>query len=296
MVSREQIEYNINKSWLMVKCKVNRIGANNLNNKIKGALNRFADKTRELPVENMQCIDNNGNVLFESTDGDENQVHWKISDVQTALESQHGDLINEHNHPTPYISATGEMLSTPTMLSEADVEHLWEVDIVRYDENGYAKMGTVWKSVTAECGNGSRMTLTRIDGDTEDNFVIQEHLAQEGGYGSRPENNKDEFMEAYNMLRQDWRDMHIRYKEDYAKFTENWIYAHGNKESIGAEKLANDGVIMYDNMDIYMREYNKAVKEFTKDWVNNDETWTGNLRYDIDVFKELGFDLSLEWR
>lgn len=276
------------------KCKVNRVGFNLLNNRIKGALNRFADATKGLDHEMMQCIDRQGNVLFEK-EGEKNRVSWSGNDIQNALTYQEGDLINEHNHPTPYIEATNEMLETPTMLSEQDVKNLWTVDTIGYDEYGNAITGTVWRSVVAECSNGSRMTLTRTDNDPTNNVVVQDYLGREFT-GERPDNNMDEFMEVYEMLNSDWKAMHRDFLSGYNDYAEEWVMTHANKESIGTQLHPQEGIVVYDNQDAYMEAYDKAMSEWSKDFVQNNRTWKGNLQFDIEAFKELGWDLSLEWR
>ena len=275
------IEDILNKSiTLIVKCKVNRLGSNTLNNHIKGALNRFAETTKNLEYERMQCIDNGGNVLFER-DGEENKVSWTRGDMQEALSHQLGDLINEHNHPTPFIQSDNKTFETPTLLSKQDVSHLWEVSTLGYDENGNAIVGTPWKSITCECSNGSRVTLTRLDGTSTDNFVIDDYLYKEYG-GDPPKHTREEFDEAYNMLRKDWVSMHRKFKEDYRQHMYQW---------------ADNYIEIHDDFDFkeYDLAYGKESSKFKKDFARNYDTWNGNFRFDASVFEELGFELSLEW-
>ena len=127
MVSRNIIEKTI-ENILTIKCKVNRIGTNSLNNNIKGGLNRFAEETKDLTHERVQLLDNKGNVLLEE-DGDENHVSWNSIE---ALQYQQGDLINEHNHPTPFIQSNDKTFELSTCLSDRDVNNLWKVDTIGF--------------------------------------------------------------------------------------------------------------------------------------------------------------------
>lgn len=231
MVDKEIISKILNNTIVSVKCKIERVGLNSLNNILKNRINRFQDSMIDAPVEHMQCFDNKGNVLFEK-EGTEHQVKWNHNDIMNALDYQMGDLTQVHNHPHVYRDAPDDMLGTPTMFSKEDVENLWKVDTVGFDEYGGEVIGTIWRSTTCTCPNGSRMTLTRKDNNVLDNFVVDNYLADEFGEGY-PLNNKDEFMDAYNMLKSDWVSMHKRFKSAYDDFTMEWISTHGNKESIG---------------------------------------------------------------
>ena len=296
MVKIKIIEEVLEKAFLTVKCKINRIGINNLNNHIKGALNRFAEyDAKLLEYERMQCIGKNGKVLFQR-DGERYQVSWSNEDVQKALQSQEGDFINEHNHPTSYIEATGEMLNVPTCLSRKDVENLWKVSVVSQTEDGVDMLGTVWRGVVAECSNGSRMSLIRRDDDTYLNSVVQDYVGREYD-GELPDNNKEEFMEAYNILSSDWKAMLKDYKKSYNSFVDEWISTHSTRDSLADPSNWNENDIIYDTSEEYMEEFNKSVNKFSKDYfADENSTWNGNLRFDIRVFKDLGWDLSLEWR
>ena len=274
MVSRNIIEKTI-ENILTIKCKVNRIGTNSLNNNIKGGLNRFAEETKDLTHERVQLLDNKGNVLLEE-DGDENHVSWNSIE---ALQYQQGDLINEHNHPTPFIQSTDKTFELSTCLSDRDVENLWKVDTIGFTEDGEDITGTVYKSVTCECGNGSRMTLTRIDGTSDNNFVIDDYIAKEFG-GQPPKHTREEFDETYNMLKSDWQTMLHGFNNDYREHMNNW---------------ANKNNTKYNNRNEYTEEYNKEASKFRKNYARNNKTWNENLKFDIDAFKEIGFELSMEW-
>ena len=293
MVSREIIETVIYKSVEMVKCKVNRIGSNTLNNKVKSSLNKFRDKFKNADHEFLQLIASDGSVLGE-IEGEENSVTTKLIDYQNAFETQMGDLIEDHNHPTPYQGADGIQNELCTILSEADVENLWHVDVLGFDDNGEAIIGTYTKSITAECPNGSRMTLTRLEGESTNNFVIKDFIDRDyGGHsdteywnkldhdygdgGAMIDSRYDAFMNVYHEMHESWRDYVHNYESDIKSHMTDWVNTQRDNP--------NYTPVMYD----------KERVRYAKEYARNDDYWNDEVKLYASYFNDLGFELSIEW-
>lgn len=180
MVSKKIINDVIDKTILTVKCGVERIGNNSLNNHIKGAMNKFYNDSKNYPIEHEIFIDNNGHIIKE-IQGNEYSVKLDNNDYIEITEHQLGDVSSIHNHVTPFGEAEGNELQLSTMFSENDIKGLWNVNTIGFDEDFEDELiGTLTKTVSCQCSNGSRLVLTRKDGSSTDNPIVKEYLDNNG--------------------------------------------------------------------------------------------------------------------
>ena len=140
------------------KCGVYTGIISSLGNNLKHTLNEFSKSTRELPYEKAIVIDDKGNTLLEFGDKSNKEVSLDNKKILDLLnDNPNIQLHLEHNHPGPqygYDMDTG----FATALSKPDMEML----LYSTGENDdFGRPLFIFNSVTADCSNGSRMTLKR---------------------------------------------------------------------------------------------------------------------------------------
>lgn len=289
MVNKNIIEEIITKSILSIKCTINRIGSNTLNNKIKGTLNRFAEKTKNNTIEQGLIIGNNGEEL-DLNDGTYEHVGYDEDEVRTALDKNNGkDLYFEHNHVGSFIDKENKFtasfakpqLNMPTMLSLPDIQTLFE----HMEYNGQECVP--FKSITCDSTNGTRMTLTRIDKDGDD--LYHNHVL------NNLSDTKYDVNEAWKNMYSRWATFFNKYNKGVDSFAREW---HAENMPFYMEQWAKEGKTEEARVRLFEKDFNikfnKVIQdkrdEILKDYEK--EVMTESIK----EFKELGFELSMEWR
>lgn len=255
MINKEVIEKVV--SYSITKCGRLKGGVkSSLNNFIRHHFYDFFDETKRLKYEKVEYLDNHGNVLIKQ-DGDESSWTVDGGDIGHMIEENFDTILNSggfhitHNHPGSYREAdldNGDF----TCLSEADMNNLkktfdWESKGVN---NWYYA-----KSITADCSNGTRMTLVR----NTDSF------------------NPSVFDKARDNLISNWRKYIADSKENVKE--ELWEFASEYKSEnnvLPPSDVLNDAKI-------------KIQEEFAR------EHFQEYIQPSIKEFDETGFELSYEW-
>ena len=288
MVSKEIITNIIEKSYIAIKCKVNRIGNNSLSNQIKHTLNNFAEKTKNNKIEQGLIIGNNGQEL-EWSDGTYENVGYDEDTVKKALDNNDGkDLHFEHNHVGSFIDKEKKFdemiqLNMPTMLSLPDVDTLFE----HMNYNGQEVIP--FKSITADSTNGTRMTLTRIDKDGED--LTNNHVLK------NISDSKYDVHEAWKNMYSRWATFFNQYNNNLKVFNANWMngerYQQSMREWNESSQTEEDRKRIFQDgfWRAYYRERDKFAKQMVKENFEEDV-----MKDSVKEFEKVGFELSLEWR
>ena len=236
-----------------------------LNNHIRHTLNSFFDETKDLTHERVVYMNNKGEVLLRK-DGE--KYSWRVSSEEmTELVYEDGGLdtiLNKgglhitHNHPGPYRESeydNGDF----TCLSEADMNNL--KGTLTFNGERYYRD----KSITADCSNGTRMTLVR----QTDSF------------------NPSVFDKARDNLISNWRKYIQDSKENTKK--ELWDFTLKWKEENSFE---NTGEVIYPFLppsdvlhDVKVNIERKFAEEHFEEYIQPS----------IQEFDETGFELSFEW-
>ena len=277
-----------------------KIGENTLEKNVIEEFNRFADETRHNDYESVMFCDKNGNVILEKTDFKESTVSWSNKLLNEYMEENHilGDLDHTHNHPTrPTDSPIYEF---PTMFSLADVSHMF--DITKLKINGEEVTVTPHKSVSVEYCNGMRMTLERIEGNGLSNPVLDDFM--DSGYTiAEYRLNRDnvknftgmtelkmEFNEAYNELTAAYFDF---LKKGERKVEEHIMDYMDEKIESGAY---NPETATGEQFRAFQEELKREEQRFAKELARDENnSFNQEVKFQKEMFKELGFNLSLEW-
>lgn len=301
MVSKELILKTLNES--IIKCRKPSYSIINISNHVKGALNSFARNTKNEPIEHGVIIDGHGNSIVEA-EGNEYSVNIhtettiskileeKCKDILEDYQKEYDSITNEndkiflrdkyerkiyerieslgadaqfhidHNHPGAYANAELDY-NVFTSLSLPDLKNC----LVR----GYIGMGVadggffidnIVKSKTAECSNGSRMTLVN---NNPPNVMV----------------NSEKFTKASNNLYDSWNDYYDAIKSEALHYAKNTLV-----KKYGEEKVRLDR----DNLKT---EVGKEVNDYIKK--RSMELFPKMIKGNIQEFKELGFDLRIDW-
>ena len=164
------IETEITKAIHTIKCGQNlRITGNT---RLMNTLAKFRKETcnpkKPRKTEKAIIINNNGETVIDKK-GDKNSVTWNSNEILKAF-TENNELHIEHNHPLY------ENPKLPVFLSGDDIIRIR--DKIGQYKNGIYTGDYVFKSITCEGANGTRMTLIRGDNykDT-DNTKLQEIIA-----------------------------------------------------------------------------------------------------------------------
>ena len=268
------------------KCSTRRIGSNSLNNKIKGTLNKFAEKTKNNTIEQGLIIGGNGEEL-DWHDGTYENVSYDEDDVINALDKNNGkDLVFEHNHVGSFIdkrqSEEDELedlvqSNMPTLLSMPDIQIFFETT----EYNG--KKITPFKSITADSTNGTRMTLTRIDGDGED--LTNNHVLK------NISDSRYEVNEAWKNMYSRWATFFNTYNENLKTFTANYRNEHYQKYYDEWISKGKDDNVWQEFWSNHNKERNNYAKQMIKEYYAEDV-----INKSVKEFKDIGFELYVEWR
>ena len=272
----------------IIKCRT----GGQLSSRVKKTLNTFAEKSRKWRKEQAIVIDANGEILY-SIKGKTYSVNISSEEVIKLIQDNGmvGDFHIDHNHPTPYQNAEREENLLPTSLSYPDVMRLvdcWSPYSEKLDD--FVSI-TPYKSVTAECPNGSRMTLNRL-GINEKNKVLE--VNEKGG---------DEFQKFMDDYTQANRNLGLKTGE----FCQNIIKTGGlleqhmdswvkewNKNNKHNQEVLKHKPVEWDKMEFPSdKEYNQEKNNFITDY--SKENYKDFLKDNIKEFKDLGFELSVEW-
>lgn len=214
MVSKEDILLVLNDAIypISVKCSNNSIPSSNssfgvrFNKKVRKALDTFRDETcgdKPLTKERINVINNEGEVVYKKN-GKSTSVPYNHDKVLKQRESQ-GILHMTHNHPLLKNEDKPHDI-IPTMLSEADARQLlWTVHLGENKgrfgvENSF---DFVYKSVTAESPNGSRITLmanNKFTHENEEDYINTYHKLEWAwqNYCQSFKDKKQELISYYN--------------------------------------------------------------------------------------------------
>ena len=305
MVNKSLILKAINES---LKCRKESYALIGLSNHVKGAMNQFANSTRNETIEHGVIIDGHGHTLVK-VDGNENSVHIptettiskileeKCKDLLDDYQREYNALMSEgkendtiflrdkyekeiykrieslkedvffnvdHNHPGAYSSAELDY-NVFTCLSKADLDNC----LLR----GYIGMGVgdggffidnIVKSKTAECSNGSRMTLVN---NNPPNAMV----------------NVEKFNKARDNLLNTW--------DEYASVTiknEALHYAHSLVDS----GKYSESDVKRDRNDL-RTEIGNDINAYIKK--KSLEIFPNMIKDNIKEFEELGFELRVDW-
>jgi hypothetical protein len=263
------IDYSISK------CSRHRTGRLSCPNVIKRALDDFASRTHEDTREHMEWYTSDGMMVFKKT-GDAMSVEWDVEDEYNVIDDEYFDLYAVHNHPDTFL-IDGTVYNTqmiPTLLSYEDINNLWTVhEYSDYSSGEEIEVPvTLFKSITADCGNGSRMTLSRIGGDGMDNSILHP-----------TEKMVDTFNDAYDRLVDNWKRFTNAYKDEVNNHMSEWCMMKLNtlKDSNGV-----NGRWTPSDYENERRRYGKRFSQ---------EVFNEYIMDSINEFKDIGFDLSTEW-
>ena len=130
-----------------------KCGAGGFNKQILSTFNQFREETRDWEKEKCLFVTNKGEIVWSKV-GEKNMV--ELDTYQGWLQSEHNGLLHiEHNHPN-----VKGLEYFPSVLSSADIRKMYDSANGRY----------LYRSITAEYPNGSRMSIskTREFGETHD--------------------------------------------------------------------------------------------------------------------------------
>lgn len=249
-----------------------RVGTLTLSNKVKRQLSKFRKKSKNLEYEIGELITSDGKVVLEK-DGETGKVRFTIEEIKELAKQGYTDLILEHNHPGPYSESflDGEKVISnkkiSTILSENDVERLWDKETVYIEETNEVINFNPFKGVVAECSNnGSRMSLIRKDSAEE--FINDPWTRAD---------NKEKFDDAYSTLHMKWTNYKEKYIEESKKHMKEWM----DKKDISDPDWT---------LEDYHNEEKLWSMKFNRENFNEDY-----LKSSIKEFDDLGFELSMEW-
>ena len=237
-----------------------------LPNRVKGALNRFNKKTRELEHETCLVMDSNGNKVIEKKDGDEYSIEIGKEHIPKEYLDSDTDLHLTHNHPTETI--------LPTCLSKADCVKLLENNGIHADlETGRLELDLVFQSITAECSNGSRMTLAIKD---YDKFMDSLEIDSNGKL-------------IYDNIANDFcGEDHTSHIEKFYTEAQYAVVEHVDKWTHAQKDKGVD--IHTDDFDKAWRvERDKFIKRYSE------EHMAEFLKDDIKRFEDAGLELTIGW-
>lgn len=121
-----------------------KCGKGGFNKQVLATFNKFREETKDLNYEKIIFVTNKGEIVW-SNDGDGNSV--ECDNYEAWLQSrEHGLLHMEHNHPV-----VKGLEYFPSVLSKDDIRGL-------VDKAGDYYL---YRSITAECPNGSRMSVSK---------------------------------------------------------------------------------------------------------------------------------------
>ena len=158
-MKKKQIENEINKAIRIIKCSQRlRITSNNpLMNTFTQFRKETCNPKKPRKTEKGLILNNNGEILIEKK-GNKTSVEWKNHEITKGFE-ENGELHVEHNHPLY------ENPKLPVFLSGDDIIRLR--DKINQYKNGVYSGDFVFKSITCEGANGTRMTMVRGDNYTD---------------------------------------------------------------------------------------------------------------------------------
>ena len=136
-----------------------------LNKKVLKTFNKFHDETcgeKFRKTEKAIVTDNMGNIVYQKNGG-KHSVNIDEKKTGVAFE-EYGELHITHNHPRRLVAES---------LSTNDIEKIYEEKYV--DGEGFK---FIYKSISCESPNGSRMTLVRGDDFTLSNVTYINSLAE----------------------------------------------------------------------------------------------------------------------
>ena len=185
--------------------------------------------------------------------------------IQYLTENGNFQINIEHNHPGAY--GNNDDTNVPldynvfTCLSEGDVNCLLggvEVYGENYKSSGIYVNGLV-RSITAECSNGSRMSLIN-------NNPIDTNI------------DTEQFINVYNNLNNKWKTYLKEIREKGINYSNQEKYIKYHKEHPN-EKLLD---FIHNDKNNYMKK--ESLKIFPS-----------MISDDIKAFEELGFELRVDW-
>lgn len=202
-------------------------------------------------------VNTDGEVLIE-TKGNKTSVTYNSQDIIKSFE-QNGELHVEHNHPlyeNPYL---------PVFLSGEDI---WRLrDKVNQYKNGVYSGDFVFKSITAEGANGTRMTLVRGDNySDEDNNKLSDLI----------KDYENEIISEYKKY--DVSNKEFSVSEKFYEIRDKWFDEHPDVDSITDEQRlqfyaeAEKQVFKRFDPTPIFRKYKKSFRE-----LNMNLTWEENL-------------------
>lgn len=186
----------------------------------------------------------------------QNKIYERINELNLSF---HVD----HNHPGAY-SESDLDYNMFTCLSDKDMDNcLLSANIRTHDDKHGFGVENIVKSKTAECSNGSRMTL--VNNNPPNRSV-----------------SKSDFNKARDNLLKAWGDYSVRIKNDALH------YAHGLVDS----GKYSETDVKRDRND-FKTEIGRDVNEYIKK--RSKEIFPIMINKNIREFKELGFELRFDW-
>ncbi len=261
------------------KCNYYTGMISSLPTKVKGTMNKFNQDTRGLEHEKGIVITDKGETVMERDDGNEFSVNVPWSGIPYEILKAHIGLNVDHNHPLQQ-----GFEGFATCLSEADIYHLAQLRPKNLDsnlkplkdENGHYEYEFAYKSVSAEGGNGSRMTLSIVDEDRFRAFAYEngdinpkfrrgiKHFCGENGTYSR-------FLRG---SRQETTEHMKEWGTDYLKQARK-----KDKENLSLTSFLKG---VHDERMNYQKEYCQDYMEYA-------------LSGDVRFFNSIGLELSFGW-
>lgn len=275
MVSKKWIVKSLDSA--IQKCRK----GGGLSNLVKGALNRFAEISKNFVNEQTWLITPNGEVV-EVIDGDRNHCSLPLDTAKR----YGGDLSIEHNHPHWFNEGfKGEKL-LPTCLSESDMMRLVDREYVDDD------LFTPYKSITCESYGGCRVTLNRL-GVGDDNVVLKkangdmsDWMEFHGEYVTAVANlkmNYGKFMASFN----DTGGLLDRHMSNWRR---DWNLNNPHNQEVIKQKPVDWDALEHPSDEEYYNEMSNFVKTYCR------ENYGDSLKESMDEFKKLGFELTVEWK
>jgi hypothetical protein len=160
---------------------------------------------------------------------------------------------------------------------------------VGFDEDGEELGGTRERSVSVVSPNGSRMTITRIDGDSLNNPVVTDFM-ENGEYSSNSKYYQD-FFKTYHNLERAYTTYINGYNDNVQNAMNEWLSIH-DVADYGSPETTESVRRAYKK---YNEAYDKEFKRVLKDKARNDSEFNKALETAVHDFKELGFEFSMEW-
>lgn len=245
--------------------------------RVKGKLNIFSKQIRGLDYEKGIVITDKGQIV-QKKDGEKDNVKLPWSECDKEALQSHIGLNVEHNHPV-----YSDLEGFATCLSEWDCNNLTSLKPRVMDddlnlipnEDPSLDYEFAYKSVTADCGNGSRMTIAMVD---EDKF-------KKKAYDKNGDSTK------YRTLVRDFcgEDGHFsefleKATDDISDYMDKWTDKRVEKARVSGEDLQ-----LQDLIDEANEEKIRYQKKYCQD------NMPQFFKTDIENFNKMGVELTFGW-